>query len=215
MQDLGSAITAIGPDVSGRGEVLTLEALAFIIELSRVFRERISELLGRRQERQTFFDGGGLPAFLPETMELRKANWTVASIPDDLQNRCVEITGPVDRKMVINALNSGANVFMAVGQCRVGPEKPEGCGPRNHHVRRRRDGKIICARSKTRGSFRTPPRNSFAGETATRRWETHSSVSIRFRSFLLSQFSSFDAPGQTALFLHSQIGRTRRSSALE
>lgn len=113
MQDLGSAITIVGPDVSGRSEVLTLDALTFIAELSRLFRDRIGDLLERRRERQTSFDNGGLPVFLPETLELRKANWTVASIPDDLQNRCVEITGPVDRKMVINALNSGANVFMA------------------------------------------------------------------------------------------------------
>lgn len=113
MQNVGSAITIVGPDVPGRREVLTPDALTFVAELSRLFRDRIEVLLGRRRERQTFFDSGGLPAFLPETNELRKANWTVASIPDDLQNRRVEITGPVDRKMVINALNSGANVFMA------------------------------------------------------------------------------------------------------
>jgi malate synthase len=113
MQDLGSPITILGPDVPGRSEVLTPEALTFIAELSRLFRDRIDDLLGRRKGRQTFFDGGGLPAFLPGTSELREANWTVASIPDDLQNRRVEITGPVDRKMIINALNSGANVFMA------------------------------------------------------------------------------------------------------
>ncbi len=113
MQNLASAITIVGPDVPGRSEVLTLEALTFIAELSRLFRDRIDDLLGRRRGRQTWFDGGGLPAFMPETSELRKADWTVASIPDDLRDRRVEITGPVDRKMVINALNSGANVFMA------------------------------------------------------------------------------------------------------
>jgi malate synthase len=113
MQDLGSAITVVGSDVPGRNEVLTSEALAFVAELSRLFRDRIEDLLHRRQERQTWFDNGGSPEFLSETRELRKAEWTVASIPDDLQDRRVEITGPVDRKMVINALNSGANVYMA------------------------------------------------------------------------------------------------------
>lgn len=113
MQDLGSAITILGPDVPGSTEVLTPEALTFVAELSRLFRDRIDDLLKRRRERQTWFDSGGSPEFLPETSELRKAEWMVASIPDDLQDRRVEITGPVDRKMVINALNSGANVYMA------------------------------------------------------------------------------------------------------
>src|SRR6266545_4189221 len=67
----------------------------------------------KRAERQAALDAGGKLDFLPETAEVRKADWTVAPIPADLQDRRVEITGPVDRKMIINALNSGAKVFMA------------------------------------------------------------------------------------------------------
>lgn len=113
MQDPSSAITILGPDVPNKAEVLTREALTFVADLALHFQSRIEDLLARRQERQTFFDLGGLPAFLPETREIREALWSVATIPDDVQDRRVEITGPTDRKMVINALNSGANVFMA------------------------------------------------------------------------------------------------------
>ncbi len=94
-------------------EILTPEALAFIAGLQRAFNGRRLALLQRRAERQKEIDAGQMPDFLPETAEIRAAEWTVASIPDDLQDRRVEITGPVDRKMVINALNSGASVFMA------------------------------------------------------------------------------------------------------
>ena len=94
-------------------EILTPEALAFIAGLQRAFNGRRLALLQRRAARQKEIDAGQMPDFLPETAEIRAAEWTVASIPDDLQDRRVEITGPVDRKMVINALNSGASVYMA------------------------------------------------------------------------------------------------------
>ncbi len=93
--------------------VLTPEAQAFLAELHRRFEPRRQELLGRRRDRQAELDQGVLPDFLAETREVRESDWTVASIPDDLKDRRVEITGPVDRKMVINALNSGASTFMA------------------------------------------------------------------------------------------------------
>jgi malate synthase len=94
-------------------EILTPEALNFIVDLERRFGPRRRELLGARVGRQAKFDAGERPDFLPQTAEIRKANWTVAPLPDDLLDRRVEITGPVDRKMVINALNSGASVYMA------------------------------------------------------------------------------------------------------
>lgn len=95
-------------------EILTPEALGFVAALHRKFDARRKELLQRRQDRQVEIDHGKLPRFLPETEEIRKGSWTVGPIPADLQNRRVEITGPSsDRKMVINALNSGAKVFMA------------------------------------------------------------------------------------------------------
>ena len=102
-----------GP-VSGRQEdILTAEAVAFVAGLQRRFNGRRRELLQARAERQERIAAGELPAFLPETREVRESEWTTAPPPPDLLDRRVEITGPVDRKMVINALNSGANVFMA------------------------------------------------------------------------------------------------------
>ncbi len=94
-------------------EILTAEALALVAELHRRFDGRRRELLAARMARQQEIDGGKLPDFLPETVDIRKSNYTVAPIPADMMDRRVEITGPVDRKMVINALNSGSSTFMA------------------------------------------------------------------------------------------------------
>ena len=94
-------------------EILTPEAIEFLVELHTNFDSRRRERLAARVERQKAIDKGALPDFLPETAEIRKGRWTVAPIPPDLLDRRVEITGPVDRKMVINALNSGANCYMA------------------------------------------------------------------------------------------------------
>lgn len=95
-------------------EILTPEALDFVARLQREFGQRRKELLERREMIQREIDAGTMPNFLEETRRIREdPSWKVAPIPDDLQNRKVEITGPVDRKMMINALNSGANVFMA------------------------------------------------------------------------------------------------------
>jgi malate synthase len=93
--------------------VLTDEAVRFLNELHKNFEARRRDLLERRVVRQRAIDSGELPDFLPETESVRKAEWTVAPIPTDLLDRRIEITGPVDRKMIINALNSGAKVFMA------------------------------------------------------------------------------------------------------
>lgn len=94
-------------------EILTEEAIAFVVDLHRNFNTTRKELLQKREERQTSIEAGNFPTFLEETKEIRESNWTVAPLPQDLLDRRVEITGPVDRKMVINALNSGANMFMA------------------------------------------------------------------------------------------------------
>src|SRR5436190_4725096 len=93
--------------------ILTPEALQFVAALQRELNPRREELLQKRQERKTRLDAGERPDFLEETRGIRESDWTVAEIPGDLLDRRVEITGPVDRKMMINALNSGANVFMA------------------------------------------------------------------------------------------------------
>jgi malate synthase len=101
------------PFTAAEVEILSPEAREFLNNLARNFEKRRQELLARRDVRQKQIDAGQLPDFLPETAEIRKSEWTVAPIPKDLLDRRVEITGPVDRKMIINALNSGANVFMA------------------------------------------------------------------------------------------------------
>jgi len=111
---------SLSPDVEVRGRIapqyaaiLTPQALTFLTALSRRFEPRRRELMAARVQRQAEFNAGTLPDFLPGTAHIRDGNWTVAPCPADLQDRRVEITGPTDRKMVINALNSGANVFMA------------------------------------------------------------------------------------------------------
>src|SRR5271154_3418671 len=96
-----------------QAEILNAEALAFLAGLQRQFNRRRLELLVRRAERQEDFDAGKLPDFLAETKSIRDGDWKVAATPADLLDRRVEITGPVDRKMIVNALNSGAKVFMA------------------------------------------------------------------------------------------------------
>jgi malate synthase len=94
-------------------EILTPEAVAFVAKLSREYRGRVVELLGKRAERQERISAGEMPDFLPETRDIRERDWKIAPIPDDLQDRRVELTGPPDRKMTINALNSGASCWMA------------------------------------------------------------------------------------------------------
>lgn len=94
-------------------EILTPRALDFLRELHIRFNPRRLSLLKARDERQTRLDAGELPNFLEETKNIRESEWTIAPLPQDLQDRRVEITGPVERKMVINALNSGAKIFMA------------------------------------------------------------------------------------------------------
>ncbi|MCC6877197.1 MAG: malate synthase A [Sandaracinaceae bacterium] len=93
--------------------VLTPEATAFVVDLVRTFRDRVEERLAARRDRHAAFARGELPAFLATTRTVRESDWTVAPLPADLLDRRVEITGPVERKMIINALNSGASCFMA------------------------------------------------------------------------------------------------------
>jgi malate synthase len=94
-------------------DVLTAEAVEFLTDLEREFGERRRELLARRAERLERIAGGELPDFLPASADARAGDWRIVPFPDEIADRRVEITGPVDRKMVINALNSGAKVFMA------------------------------------------------------------------------------------------------------
>src|SRR5579871_5885275 len=100
-----------GAPLDHSDRVLTAPAVAFVEDLTRRFRPRVEELLARRVAVQQTIDTGKRLDFLAETAEVRERDWRVAPIPHDLQDRRVEITGPVDRKMIINALNSGASVF--------------------------------------------------------------------------------------------------------
>ncbi len=108
-----AGVEVVGALSEGYDEILTEAALAFVAGLHRQFNRRRQTLLQRRMERQVEFDDGGLPDFLSDTEKVRFGSWRVAPTPDDLQQRWAEITGPVDRKMMIGALNSGADAFMA------------------------------------------------------------------------------------------------------
>ncbi len=113
MMEMISGVEFRGPVPERYGAILTAEAVAFAAGLERRFRGRRRDLLARRAARQVRLDGGERPDFLAETRQVREVAWKVARLPADLHDRRVEITGPVERKMVINALNSGARVFMA------------------------------------------------------------------------------------------------------
>lgn len=106
-------VELLGGHDSQTAQILTPEALRFVVDLERRFGPRRRQLLAARAERQKRLDAGERPDFLPQTAEIRKREWTVSPLPADLLDRRVEITGPVDRKMIINALNSGASCFMA------------------------------------------------------------------------------------------------------
>jgi malate synthase len=110
---MGKGIEVLRKPPAGAEAILSGEALGFVESLHRQFQPRRRELLERRAKRQAEFDAGSLPDFLPETESVRRGTWTVADTPADLKQRWVEITGPTERKMMINALNSGADVFMA------------------------------------------------------------------------------------------------------
>jgi malate synthase len=110
---LPDGVSITGEVTPESAKILTSEAAAFVAQLDREFGGRRRELLQRRESRQREIDAGRMPEFLPETEWVRQGEWRVAPTPPDLQQRWVEITGPTDRKMLINALNSGADVFMA------------------------------------------------------------------------------------------------------
>ena len=113
LRPAGPRLAIKGAVGSRDGEILTPEALELVADLAERFGPRVRSLLAARETRQARFDAGELPIFRADTRDIRESDWRVGEIPEDLLDRRVEITGPVDRKMVINALNSGARVFMA------------------------------------------------------------------------------------------------------
>ncbi|MGH2548969.1 MAG: malate synthase A, partial [Thermomicrobiales bacterium] len=110
---MSATVELLVPEPAGANGILSAEALAFVAELHGEFAGRRAEILAKRVERANAIAAGAPFQFLPETADVRAGEWSVASAPADLNDRRVEITGPVDRKMMINALNSGAKVFMA------------------------------------------------------------------------------------------------------
>ena len=110
---LPEGVTISGALKPGYERILTSDALEFVARLARRFEPRRRQLMQVRAERQAKLDGGALPDFLPETRKIRDNDWKITGIPDDLLDRRVKITGPTTRKMIINAVNSGAKVFMA------------------------------------------------------------------------------------------------------
>lgn len=117
-----NGVDLLGPLEPGYRAILAPHALSFLIGLHRRFDSRRKALLEDRQKRQAAFDGGALPDFPEDTADIRASEWTVRPAPADLKDRRVEITGPVDRKMVVNALNSGARCFMADFEDASSPE---------------------------------------------------------------------------------------------
>src|SRR5689334_12886640 len=113
MSSTAQSIEVLGDMRPGFEQILTPAALDFVAKLTRKHRPRRHELMAYRRERQQKVDAGALPGFLPETQHVRDGVWQIAGIPADLQDRRVEITGPVDRKMIINALNTPVKCFMA------------------------------------------------------------------------------------------------------
>ena len=108
-----AGVEVLGPLAEGYDQTLSSDALAFLAELERRFGPTRRDLLARRREVDARLQAGELPGFLEETRAIREADWQIALVPRDLRDRRVEITGPVDRKMIVNALNCGASVYMA------------------------------------------------------------------------------------------------------
>ena len=111
--ELPQGVVVRGALKPGYERVLTAEAIGFVADLERKFGAERRRLRARRAEIQRRLDAGWKPDFLPETKTIRESDWRVAPIPRDIRDRRIEITGPTDRKMAINVLNCGANVFMA------------------------------------------------------------------------------------------------------
>ena len=131
-----SDITVRGPEVDRSDEILTPEALDFVADLQRRFGSRRDDLLAERRERRGALAAGGTLDFLAETASVRAGDWQVAPVPHDLRDRRVEITGPTERKMAINALNSGAQVWLADLEDANTPHWVNVVGRSGHPVRR-------------------------------------------------------------------------------
>jgi malate synthase len=216
-----------GVEISGRitpeyAEILSPEAVAFAVGLQRTFGARRTELLALRATRQKAFDAGKLPDFLPETRSIREGNWTCASVLPDIQDRRVEITGPVDRKMIINALNSGASVFMADFEDANTPKWDnniqghlnlrDAIGARSTTSAPR---KGLQARCKDRHAVRAAARLAFARKARQGRRRADFRRHLRLRPVFLPQREGVNGTRQRPLFLLAQARKPSRGAAVE
>ena len=182
-------VEIIGEMKPGFEEILTSEAIGLVAMLQREFGAERENLLARRVEIQKKLEKGWVPEFLAETKDVRESDWTVAPLPDDLRDRRVEITGPTDRKMVINALNSGASVFMTDFEDSNAPTWDNMV--RGHiNLRDAVNGTIEFTDpasgkeySRSPGS---PARLASAGKTYAGRWPSSLRIAVRFRALPLS-----------------------------
>ena len=175
-------------------DVLTPDAVAFVTDLQREFGERRREALARRVERAGRLADGELPDFLPETREVRDGDWRIAPFPDEIADRRVEITGPVDRKMVINALNSGVEgvhgglrgrQLAHVGELHRGAAQPHRRARADDRARHRREA--LRARARPGGALRAPARLAPRGAPLRGRRRSVLRLALRLRALLLPQ----------------------------
>ncbi len=207
-----------------QAEILTDEALAFVADLHRRFNARRLELLARRMERQKLFDAGQLPHFLTETKAVRDGDWKVAPIPADLMDRRVEITGPVDRKMIVNALNSGAKVFMADFEDATSPmfaNMIEGQANLKDRWAGRIDftdpatGKTYALKSEPCRADGAPARLASAGAARDGRRSGNVRRAVRLRPLRLPLRQDPDGSRRDARLLSAEAGKPPRGAPLE
>ena len=204
-----------------QAEILSAEALAFLAGLHRRFNRRRLELLCDEWGARKTFDAGKLPDFLPETKSIRDGDWKVAPIPADLLDRRVEITGPVDRKMIVNALNSGAKVFMAdfedayladVRQHGRGPGQSQGSLGRKDRLHRPGDRQGLRAQERARRADGAPARLASARAACRRRRRGNVRLAVRLRPLRLPLRQGADGPGLDAGLLPAQAREPSRSA---
>ena len=220
-QTMGLEIQA--PVAARQDDILSADALRFVERLAREFDPQREELLRRRALRQREFDAAVLPHFLSETEAVRQADWTVAPIPDDLQDRRVEITGPTDRKMVINALNSGASVYMADFEDANSPTwqnlvdgQGNLCDAIDGTIRFTSPEGKLYRLNKTTATLMVRPRGLHLPEKHVRLdGKPVPGVALGLRPLLLPQRPKTAGQGERSLFLPAQAGKPPGSPALE
>ncbi len=217
-------VEILAPISESYAEILTPEAVAFLVDLQRAFNARRKALLEARHARQKRLDAGEKPDFLAETKAIREAEWTVAPLPADILDRRVEITGPVDRKMIINALNSGAKVFMADFEDSNTPTWDnliDGQINLRDAIRRTitytdpATGKQYKLNDKTAVLFVRARGWHLEERHVLRRWRADVRLHLRLRPLLLPQRQGAAGARQRPLLLPAQDGEPPRGAAVE